>query len=36
MNLDCPIIDAVYNIIYNRKDVKLAIKELMARSLKEE
>ena len=36
MNLDCPIIDAVYNVIYNRKDVKLAIKELMSRSLKEE
>ena len=36
MNLDCPIIDAVYNIIYKKKDVKLAIKELMSRSLKEE
>lgn len=36
MNLDCPVIDAVYNVIYNRKDVKLAIKELMGRSLKQE
>lgn len=36
LNLDCPIIDAVYNIIYNRKDVKEVIKEIMCRSLKEE
>lgn len=36
MNLDCPVIDAVYNVIYNKKDVKVAIKELMGRSLKQE
>lgn len=36
MNLDCPIIDAIYNIIYNKQDVKKCIKEIMSRSLKAE
>jgi len=36
LNLDCPIINAVYDIIYNRKDVKEVIKGIMCRSLKQE
>jgi len=35
-NLDCPIIDAVYNVIYLHQDVNEAIKNLMTRNLKHE
>ena len=36
MNLDCPIINAVYNIIYKKKEVKEEIRQIMSRSLKQE
>ena len=36
LDIDTPIIDAVYDIIYLQKDVKETIKNLMKRSLKEE
>lgn len=36
LNIDTPIIDAVYDIIYLQKDVNTTIKNLMKRSLKEE
>lgn len=36
LKLDTPIIDAIYHIIYEQKDVKTTINELMARDLKEE
>ena len=35
-NLDTPIIDAVYEVLYNKKSVKTAINQLMKRSLKDE
>jgi len=35
-NLETPIIDAIYNVIYNKKDPKNELKEIMARGLKEE
>lgn len=35
-NIETPIIDAVYDVLYNKKDVKCAISELMMRSLKDE
>ena len=35
-NLDTPIIDAVYDVLYNKKPVKTAINQLMKRSLKDE
>lgn len=35
-NLEIPIVDAVYNVIYNKASVKETISELMARSLKDE
>ena len=34
--LNTPIIDAVYDVLYNRKSVKTAINQLMKRSLKDE
>lgn len=36
LNIETPIIDAVYQIIYQEKNVKETIKALMKRSLKEE
>ena len=36
LEIETPIIDAVYDIIYLQKDVNLTIKNLMKRSLKEE
>ena len=36
LNIETPIIDAVYDIIYLQKDVNETIKNLMKRSLKEE
>ncbi len=35
-NLETPIIDAVYDVLYNKKPVKTAINQLMKRSLKDE
>lgn len=35
-NLETPIIDAVYDVLYNKKAVKTAINQLMKRSLKDE
>lgn len=35
-NLETPIIDAVYEVLYNQKPVKTAINQLMKRSLKDE
>ena len=35
-NIETPIIDAVYDVLYNKKDVKSAITDLMTRSLKDE
>lgn len=35
-NIDAPIIDAVYRVIYEHYDVKLAVADLMSRSLKDE
>ena len=35
-NLETPIIDAVYDVLYNKKAVKAAINQLMKRSLKDE
>ena len=35
-NLETPIIDAVYDVLYNNKPVKVTISKLMARSLKDE
>ena len=35
-NIDTPIIDAVYDVLYNKKPVKTAINQLMKRSLKDE
>ncbi len=35
-NIDTPIIDAVYDVLYNKKAVKIAINQLMKRSLKDE
>ena len=35
-NIDTPIIDAIYNVIYNQKDPKNEIKNIMSRGLKEE
>lgn len=34
--IDTPIIDAVYSVIYEKQDVKLAVQELMMRALKDE
>lgn len=36
LGIDTPIIDAVYEVIYNQKPVNDAIKEIMNRSLKDE
>ena len=36
LGIDTPIIDAVYDVIYNQKPVNDAIKEIMNRSLKDE
>lgn len=36
LNLETPIIDAVYRVIYEKENVKQVIKELMNRSLKDE
>lgn len=36
LNIETPIIDAVYDIIYQEKNVEVTIKALMKRSLKEE
>ena len=36
MNLETPIIDAVYRVIYEKEDVNKAVLELMSRSLKDE
>lgn len=36
LGIETPIIDAVYRVIYNQEDVKLAISDLMSRSLKDE
>lgn len=36
LNIETPIIDAVYAVLYDKKDVKKTIQELMKRSLKEE
>ncbi len=35
-NLETPIIDAVYNVIYNKMNVKQVISDLMMRTLKDE
>ena len=35
-NIETPIIDAVYDVLYNKKPVKTAINQLMKRSLKDE
>ena len=35
-NLETPIIDAVYNVIYNKIDVKKVIRDLMMREVKDE
>lgn len=36
LNIDTPIIDAVYRVIYEKEDVNKAISDLMSRSLKDE
>ena len=36
LGIETPIIDAIYNVIYNKKDPKDEIKILMSRNLKEE
>ena len=36
LNIETPIIDAVYDIIYLKKPVKQAVSELLMRSFKEE
>jgi glycerol-3-phosphate dehydrogenase len=36
MGVDMPIIDQVYETLYNGKDPLLAVKELMTRELKKE
>lgn len=36
LNIDTPIIDAVYRVIYEKEDVKKAVSDLMSRSLKDE
>lgn len=36
LNLETPIIDAVYRVIYEKEDVNKAVLELMSRSLKDE
>lgn len=36
LNLETPIIDAVYHVIYEKQNVKNAVSELMNRSLKDE
>jgi len=35
-NVEMPIVDEVYQILYENKDPKRAVKDLMARELKEE
>jgi glycerol-3-phosphate dehydrogenase (NAD(P)+) len=35
-NVDMPITNQIYEVIYNNKDPKLAVKELMTRTLKDE
>lgn len=35
-NLDTPILDAVYDVIYNEQDVKTALENLMQRTLKKD
>lgn len=36
LNIDTPIIDAIYNVLYNRHDPKAEIRDMMSRSLKQE
>lgn len=36
LNIDAPIIEEVYKVIYNHKSVQEAVKDLMSRSLKQE
>lgn len=36
LNIETPIIDAVYRVIYKKEDVKKAVSDLMSRSLKDE
>lgn len=36
LNIETPIIDAVYRVIYEKEDVKKAVSDLMSRSLKDE
>ncbi len=35
-NIEMPIVDEVYQILYEGKDPRLALKDLMTRELKEE
>ena len=35
-NIEMPIVNAVYNVLYNKLDPKKAVEELMTRNLKEE